>query len=34
MLFDIDDIRELLKEDKIKWNGHILTREKIKQKFL
>lgn len=26
MLFDIDDIKRLLKEDKIKWSGHILTR--------
>lgn len=26
MVIDINDIRELLKEDKIKWSGHILTR--------
>ena len=26
MLFNINDIRETLKKDKIKWSGHILTR--------
>lgn len=26
MLFDINDIRKLIEEDKIQWSGHILTR--------
>lgn len=26
MLFDIGDIRRALKEDKIQWSGHVLTR--------
>lgn len=26
MEFNIDDIRKLLKEDKIQWSGHVLAR--------